>query len=174
MKVTLGRSQGFSTVEWKASPLGDILADSVVALLMHAQSSTASIRLTSKPCFHGQSQEVDDGDYEPKSKKLKEGDRSEREQTLLRMFHDTLREQFVDVDAAYEARKATFEIKTDTGLESKALGSGEALTCSVSINFDDDVGVDGIIKVESIDSKLAANVQAALKNVAEAAAPLKL
>lgn len=174
VKVTLGRSQGFSTVEWKASPLGDILADSVVALLMHAQSSTASIRLTSKPCFHGQSQEGDDSEYEPKSKKLKEGDRSEREQTLLRMFHNTLREQFTDVDAAYEARKATFEINTDTGLESKALGNGEVLTCSVSIEFDDDEGVDGIIKVESVDSKLAANVRTALKNVAEAAAPLKL
>ncbi len=50
--VTTGKTRGVAIVEWEASPEGDVIADAVVALLMHAQSSTASIRLTSKPCRH--------------------------------------------------------------------------------------------------------------------------
>lgn len=174
VKVTIGKSEGYATIEWKASPLGDMLADSVVALLMHAQSSTASIRLTSKPCFHGRSIETMTDDEEPQNKKLKSSERSEREERLFKMFHDMLRQQFSDVEVVFEARKATFDITTDAGLDSKALSGGETLTCSVSIEFDDDAGVDGIIRVESVDKRLAKNIQSSLKTAAEAAAPLKI
>ena len=50
--IATGITPGIATVEWNASPVNDILADSIIALLMHAQSSAASIRITSKPCNH--------------------------------------------------------------------------------------------------------------------------
>ena len=44
------KRRGVAVVEWDASPANDVIADAVVALLMHAQTSAASIRLFSKPC----------------------------------------------------------------------------------------------------------------------------
>jgi len=64
--VVVGKTPRIATVEWGASPMCDILADSVVALLMHAQSTPASIRMTSKPCNHTISSE-ETGDAEDSS-----------------------------------------------------------------------------------------------------------
>eukprot|EP00584_Thalassiosira_punctigera_P005734 CAMPEP_0172534282 /NCGR_PEP_ID=MMETSP1067-20121228/6709_1 /TAXON_ID=265564 ORGANISM="Thalassiosira punctigera, Strain Tpunct2005C2" /NCGR_SAMPLE_ID=MMETSP1067 /ASSEMBLY_ACC=CAM_ASM_000444 /LENGTH=653 /DNA_ID=CAMNT_0013319059 /DNA_START=73 /DNA_END=2030 /DNA_ORIENTATION=- len=50
VNVVAGGTPGAVTVEWDCSSVGDVIADSVVALIMHAQSSAASIRLTSQPC----------------------------------------------------------------------------------------------------------------------------
>ena len=53
IKVTVGggeKRRGVAVVEWDASPANDVIADAVVALVMHAQTSAASIRLFSKPC----------------------------------------------------------------------------------------------------------------------------
>ena len=47
------KRRGVAVVEWDASPANDVIADAVVALVMHAQTSAASIRLFSKPCRHG-------------------------------------------------------------------------------------------------------------------------
>ncbi|GMH54843.1 hypothetical protein TrRE_jg6884 [Triparma retinervis] len=45
-----GPSSRKVAVEWDASPVNDMLADAAVALVMHAQTSSATIRVTSKPC----------------------------------------------------------------------------------------------------------------------------
>ena len=133
---------------------------------MHAQSSAASIRLTSKPCFHKRnSQTPDDSD------EAEEPDRK-RPRTLLRIFHDTLLEQFDSVEATYEARKASFEINTDTRLDSVSLDDGNKLTCNVEIEFDADNDIDAKIKVECSDEKLGKNVQECLRNVAKSLNPV--
>jgi hypothetical protein len=45
--IRTGLKNSVANVEWQASSAGDVIADSVVALLMHVQSSAASICLTS-------------------------------------------------------------------------------------------------------------------------------
>jgi len=170
VEIITGKTAGIATVEWIASPVGDILADSVIALLMHAQSSAASIKLTSKPCFHRRSApESADGtsDAEPERKRP-------RTDTMLRLFHDTLLEQFDKncVEATYEGRKATFEIKTDAGLESGTL-ENDHLMCNVAIEFEEGNDFDAKITVECSDAKFGTNIQECLKGVAEASGPLK-
>lgn len=166
--VTTGKAKGVAIVEWKASPVGDIMADSVIALLMHAQSSAASIRLTSKPCLcqkrNAESTPDQDDIDSPEQK---------RPRTLLRIFHDTLLEQFNSIEATYEARKASFEVSTDTRLDSVPLEDGKKLICNVDIEFEEDNDIDAIIKVECSDEKLAKNVQECLKNVAKSLNPVR-
>mmetsp|Transcript_28920 Transcript_28920/g.43620 ORF Transcript_28920/g.43620 Transcript_28920/m.43620 type:complete len:402 (+) Transcript_28920:704-1909(+) len=178
VKVTTGKTRGIATVEWEASPLGDVLADSVVALLMHAQSSAASIRLTSQPCGHqrkvsSSSEENEDGD-QPPSKKLREEKSQSTTESRLRLIHNTLLEQFKNVEATYESRVGTFEIKTDAGLESGSLADDDVLICNVRVEFEDDMGIDSKITVECNDGKLATNIQDCIQNVATAAAPIKI
>eukprot|EP00560_Eucampia_antarctica_P005564 CAMPEP_0197842840 /NCGR_PEP_ID=MMETSP1437-20131217/46971_1 /TAXON_ID=49252 ORGANISM="Eucampia antarctica, Strain CCMP1452" /NCGR_SAMPLE_ID=MMETSP1437 /ASSEMBLY_ACC=CAM_ASM_001096 /LENGTH=764 /DNA_ID=CAMNT_0043452779 /DNA_START=229 /DNA_END=2523 /DNA_ORIENTATION=- len=172
VEVTMGKSKGTATVEWLASPVNDVLADAVVALLMHAQSSAASIRLTSKPCGHGSSDSnnMDNETDEPASKRQKDENGEDR----LRLFHKVLLEQFQQVDAVYEGnKKATFEIQTDCGLESKTFTDGNTLLCTVNVDSIDTIsGQDYKISVECADSKLATNVQDCLRNIAIATTPL--
>ena len=176
--VTMGLQRGTATVEWTASPVGDILADSVVALLMHAQSSTASIRLTSQPCSHtrdhDEKEETSGQGSEPLTKKARLIDDNKRIDSILRLFHDTLLNQFKDVDASYDLRKASFEIRTDVGLEAGSVKDGEYLSCVVEVDFEYEGSIEAKITVECNDSKVAKNVQECLKNVAEAAAPLSI
>jgi cleavage and polyadenylation specificity factor subunit 3 len=47
VKVVSGKSDNMVTLSWEASPVNDMLADACVALIMHAQSSSASIRISS-------------------------------------------------------------------------------------------------------------------------------
>ncbi len=150
-------------MEWKASPVTDILADSVIALLMHTQSSAASIRLTSKPCYHGRS---------PDSDEKEDGPDKKRSKSILRMFHDTLLKQFENIEATYEARKAAFEINTDAGLESGALTTGEKLVCNVIVELPEEDSMKAKISVDCSDLKLAGNVQECLKRISEACLPL--
>ena len=172
--ITMGKRRGVAIVEWKASPVGDIVADSVIALLMHAQSSSASIRLTSQPCFHKRNAETpsDDGDGDGNGEEQEKQPEKKRPRTILRMFHDTLLEQFNSVDATYEARKAQFEIQSDTRLDSVPLEDGKKLTCNVEVEFEDYNDFDARIKVECADEKLCKNVQDCLKNVAKSTNPV--
>ena len=174
VKVTTGKTRGVATVSWDASPAGDILADAVVALLMHAQSSIASIRLTSKPCGHRRKKTSEDND-EPASKKQKEEESTEDiVESRLRLIHNTLLEQFDNVEATYEGSTASFEIQTDTGLE-KYPADGGILTCTVKVEFEDDTnGAEAKVTVECEDATLAANLQECVKNVALSSAPIKL
>ena len=178
VKVTTGKTRGVATVSWDASPAGDILADAVVALLMHAQSSIASIRLTSQPCGHRRKKTPEDDD-EPASKKQKEEEEEEESpanviESRLRLIHNTLLEQFDNVEATYEGSTASFEIQTDTGLE-KYPADGGILTCTVKIEFEDESnGIEAKVTVECEDATLAGNLQECVKNVALSSAPIKL
>ncbi len=167
VNVTTGKSRGVAIVEWNASPVGDIMADSVVALLMHAQSSAASLRLTSAPCCPKRTAEEGSPDDQNA-----EGRERKRPRTILRIFHDTLLEQFDTVEATYEARKANFEISSDTRLDSVPLEEGNRLVCNVEIEFEEGNDIDARIQVECSDEKLAKNVQECLKGVAKSLNPV--
>jgi len=155
-------------VEWEASPEGDVIADAVVALLMHAQSSTASIRLTSKPCRHPR---ASDEDEEPSKKQKRENESTT--ESRLRLIHDTLKDQFETVEAVYEGNTGTFEITSDAGLGSGSLGEDDTLVCTATVAFDDGSGAAAKITVECPDKKLGSNVQECLQNLAAAAAPIE-
>lgn len=169
--ITTGKTRGVAIVEWKASPVGDIVADSVIALLMHAQSSTASIRLTSQPCSHKRKDETPSDDESGKDKEEGQPEKK-RPRTILRIFHDTLLEQFNSVEATFEARKAQFEINSDTRLDSVPLEDGKTLTCNVEVEFEDGNDFDARIKVECSDEKLCKNVQDCLQNLAKSINPV--
>jgi cleavage and polyadenylation specificity factor subunit 3 len=154
--VTLTVEDKSVIVEWMASPAGDVLADSVVALLMHAQSSAASIRLTSKPCCgKRRDDETDVTEQEDASKKQKT-DTYER----LRLIHQTLRDQYQNVEAIYEEPNATYEIVTD----------GDKVT--VKVEMQDDTTAK--VSVESAEEKLASNVQDCIRNLLAATAPIQV
>jgi len=158
VSVTLGISKGVAIVEWEASQAGDVIADAVIALLMHAQSSTASIRMTSKPCCH------------PRPSKRSRADDAAESRLLL--VKDTLSDQFQLVEAVYEGNTGTFEITTDSGLESNAVSEGGILTCTATVAFSDESGADAKITVECLDKKLALQVQECLKGIAATFAPV--
>jgi Pre-mRNA 3'-end-processing endonuclease polyadenylation factor C-term/Beta-Casp domain/Zn-dependent metallo-hydrolase RNA specificity domain len=95
----------------------------------------------------------------------------------LRFLHATLKEQFQNVEAVYGGgRSATYEIQTDTGLDSSstALDDDGILRCSVRVDFDDDVGGNAQISVESKDEKLAKNVHECIRNAAAVTQPINL
>ena len=174
IKVTTGRTRGVATVSWDASPAGDILADAVVALLMHTQSSIASIRLTSKPCGHRRKKAATEDEEEPATKKQRESDASTVVESRLRLVHNTLLESYENVEATYEANSASFEIQTDTGLEDGIPADGDILVCNVKIEFEDEGAAEAKITVECEDAKLAGNIKECIKNVLIAAAPIQL
>jgi cleavage and polyadenylation specificity factor subunit 3 len=166
--VTLGMNEGVAVVKWEASPAGDVIADALVALIMHAQSSAASIRLTSKPCRHPRANEEE----EPESKKSRM-DESLTE-NRLRLIKDTLLDQFENVEVVYEGNMATYEIKTDTGLDTGIIQEEEEpLICTAKVSFQDSNGGNAEILVECVDKKLASNVQVCLQNLARGLAPLE-
>ena len=159
-------------MEWDCSSVGDVIADSVVALIMHAQSSAASIRLTSRPCNHRRKKPREEEE---------EGDNSKTTtEEYLRALHQALTDQFLSVEAIYEANKGTFEVKIDanSGNDTKdgeaADSGGGGLVCTATVEFED--GLDGTAKVtvESEDEKLASNVRTCLQNVAAASASIPM
>lgn len=155
-----------ATVEWEASPAGDVIADSVVALIMHAQSSSASIRLTSKPCRHP----LDSVDNEATAKKPKSDDLVG---SRLRFMRTLLKERFQNVEAVYDGYTGTYEIVTDAGLETGILDDEGRLKCIVTVEFDDAAASTAKITVDCEDRKIAANVQATLQNAAAALTSVK-
>lgn len=167
----MGKTEGVAIVEWEASPAGDVIADAMIALLMHAQSSAASIRLTSKPCRHPRPNDnSNDQVQEPTTKKS----RSEESlvENRLRLIKDTLKEQFELVDVVYEGPTATFEITLDTGLESNVMNEDGSLTCTAKVAFGDEEASIAEITVECTDNKLASNVRDCLRNLAATLAPV--
>jgi hypothetical protein len=171
ISVCVGKTDNVAIVKWKASPAGDVVADALIALIMHAQSSAASIRLSSKPCRHGRAFDTSEEDGEGQAKKARLDDMSLTE-NRLRFIHDTLRDQFEKVEATYEGNSASYEITTDTSLESGIVEYGEPITCSVDVSFPDDTGGIAEIRVESLDKQLASNVQTCLGNLTRLTAPL--
>jgi len=160
VSVLLGKTKGVAIVGWAASPAGDVIADAVIALLMHAQSSAASIRLTSKPCRHPR---PSDDDSTPSSKKQRAEDTTSSRLVLIK---DTLKDQFEKVEAVYEGNTGIYEIITDTGLESSAVNDDGVLTCTAKVAFADDTGSQAEITVECSDMKLASHVRECLNGLA--------
>jgi cleavage and polyadenylation specificity factor subunit 3 len=179
--LTFGDTKNMGILEWDASPASDTVADAIICLAMQAQTSNAAIRLTSKPCRHsrdtdddGNNNTVDDNGDGPSRKKPREGKVSPTE-SKLRFLKHTLKDQFANVEAVYEGNSATYEIKTDTGLDSEVvLEDDEGLTCTVKVTFDDDTGGLASVKTECIDHKLAKNVQTCITNIATLMNPLKI
>jgi Pre-mRNA 3'-end-processing endonuclease polyadenylation factor C-term len=171
VKVIAGMKKGIVTVEWEASPAGDVIADSVVALIMHAQSSGASIRLTSKPCRHPRDTSLEEGTEQKKVKSEVGG--SDLVNSRLRFVCSLLKEHFQNVEAVYEASRATYEIETDAGLEDGVLDDEGKLKCSVTVEFDDSAASLAKISVECTDKKISTNIQAMLQNVITAASAVK-
>jgi hypothetical protein len=172
--VLFGKTDGVAMVEWEASPAGDVIADALIALIMHAQSSAASIRLTSKPCRHPRSSDDSKEKKEEESsvKRPRHEDESLTE-NRLRLIKDTLKDQFENVEAVYEGNSATFEITTDTGLDTGVVKENEALVCIAKVSFADSSGRAAEISVECLDHKLASNVQECLRNLARSLALLE-
>jgi Pre-mRNA 3'-end-processing endonuclease polyadenylation factor C-term len=161
-------------VEWEASPAGDIVADALIALIMHAQSSAASIRLTSKPCRHPRAGDsgASNGDEEPALKKSRPEEES-LTQNRLRLIKDTLKDQFDTIETVYEGNTASYEIKTDTGLDSGVAKEDGYLLCNVKVSFADEYGGAAEISVECEDHKIASNIKECLKNLARTFIPLE-
>lgn len=153
-----------------------MIADAVVALIMHAQTSAASIRLTGRPCSH-------------RRKKVREASEEEEDnlkkqtEEYLRASYQALKSQFLFVEAAYEANRGKFEIKIDAATTEKKRENVDgddddadddgAVVCNATVEFENGL-VDGTAKitVESEDEKLASNVRVCLQNVAAAMAPI--
>lgn len=176
IKIKTGVQQGVVTIEWQASPAGDIIADSVVALIMHAQSSVASIRLSSKPCRHPNDNGLDDDEQQKKKIKNEDGTSetiNEVVESRLRYVHALLKDQFQNVDAVYDSNIATFEIVTDSGLvttldeDNEDEDNGKFLKCLVTVEVDKLAGDKAEIKIECRDEKFAANIQKTLRNALE-------
>lgn len=170
----MGKTESVAIVEWKASPAGDVVADALIALIMHAQSSAASIRLSSKPCRHPRtdvnSEDGKEGDGSL-AKKARLNDASLTE-NRLQLINDTLKDQFEQVEVMYEGNTASYEITTDTSLESGIVKDNEQITCTVDVSFADDSGGIAEIRVECLDKQLASNVQHCLRNLTKFMAPL--
>ena len=161
-------------VEWDASPAGDVVADALIALIMHAQSSAASIRLSGKPCRHSRADEGVEKDIEGDgsiAKKARLDDMS-LAQNRLQLIKDTLIDQFGKVEAVYEGNNASFEIKTDTGFEAGVDKDDDQISCKVYASFPDDCGGMAEIRVECSDKKLASNIQTCVRNLMKFTAPL--
>lgn len=165
-------------VEWEGSPAGDMIADAAIALLMHAQSSAASIRLTSRPCRHSRPVNVpEDDERAQKSAKEEADDDDGRSPTevRLRCCHDLLKKSFKDIEAVYDVSSASFEFKLDAPLESGIeLDEDGTITCNVKVEFPDERGLDALITVECKDKKIASNIQTMLRNLARTLAPIPI
>lgn len=170
VRIKMGQQPRVVIVEWQASPAGDVIADAVVALIMHAQSSAASIRYTSKPCHHPRDLSLSPTNADKTTqKKIKPDDLvSDR----LRFIRSVLKEQFQNVEAVYDAFKGTYDIVTDTGFEAASNVDG-TLHCQVIVEFDDALASTAKITVECQDNKIATNIQTTLQNAITAAAAVQ-
>jgi cleavage and polyadenylation specificity factor subunit 3 len=167
IRVTVGRKKSSAVVEWEASPANDVIADAVVALVMHAQSSTASIRLTSKPCRHPRAAEEEPPQQIPRSELTTTSSR-------LKLIADALKDQFENVQAIYEGNSALYEITTDCGLDASVMAEDGTLVCNVRAEFEDDKGTNATITVECADTKLGNHVQECIRNLTAAAGPVQV
>lgn len=148
-----------------------MIADAVVALIMHAQSSAAAIRLTSRPCRHS----LPTGeDGEPARKRPREAGEGSPTESRLRFLHNALLKQYESVEAVYDVNAGSFEIKLDTALESGVMEDDGMLTVTAKVEFEDETGNNAKITVESRDKTIASNVQDCLRNLCTSLAPISI
>ena len=147
-----------------------MLADAVIALLMHAQSSTASIRITSKPCCRRSTTE-----NQPPTKKTREDNTSNLVEHRLNLAFDLLRIHFEDVQSELDLNNyiGKFIVSSDLQDPDESDKMPEAI-CTVIIQFEDDSAMDAKISVESSDEKLASNIRDCLQSLTESAAPIQV
>lgn len=152
------------SVEWEASPANDILADSVITLIMHSQGSAASVRFTSQKCSHGKP-ELDSSN----SKRARTED-DDLLESRVSLFGNILKERFDRVDTLREGRKVTFEVaSSDLHLQSE-LEDGAFMV--VHIEFADITASDAFVSVECKDESIARDVQRMLQGVASSLSPI--
>ncbi|GKY99403.1 hypothetical protein MPSEU_000895000 [Mayamaea pseudoterrestris] len=168
VQILLDKAQYKAIIKWEASPVGDMIADSVVALLMQAQSSVASIRLSSNPCRHQRAPENEDDSFPKKSKIVDDVGVEER----LKFLYATLRDQFSSVEAVYEGLSGKFEVTTDAGIDASVLDESGRLVCVVDVTFEAGSSEAAQITVECPDEQLAVNVRACIQNVVAASIPI--
>jgi hypothetical protein len=96
----------------------------------------------------------------------------------LRIMHQSLKDNFLTVEATYEAKKATFEITIDANAgnsdEAEEGAESQGVVCTATVAFEDDLNDVAKITVECEDEKLAANVRDCLQNIAIASAPFAI
>jgi cleavage and polyadenylation specificity factor subunit 3 len=166
--VTVGTVKGIAVVEWDASPANDVIADAIVALILHSQSSPASIRLTSKPCRHPSASEL-----EPQ-RKIARDDSTTNTASRLKLISDSLKDQFNVVESIYESHRATYEIKADFSHDTSSTDLSETgeLLCHVTVEFEDEYGNHANVTVDCVDEKLGQNVRESIRSLASAAGPM--
>jgi len=152
------------SIEWESSPVGDLLADSVVAIIMHAQSAGASIRMSGTPC-------KEKGGGEGATTKTEES-AEEIKKKRLALAERLLKEQFSNVVSNLDS--GTFVIKFYKKAKAAASedGSGEIL-CGVKIVFtDDNSGCQ--IRVRCENDSVGKSVKECLSRMATASGPLQV
>uniref|UniRef100_A0A7S2Y2X5 Cleavage and polyadenylation specificity factor subunit 3 n=1 Tax=Entomoneis paludosa TaxID=265537 RepID=A0A7S2Y2X5_9STRA len=175
-------ANGTAIVEWDANPQGDVLADAVISLILHAQSSAASVRMTSQPCRHYRADDPENNNNNSESNKRAKT-RTDTISSRLRFIYSTLKDQFETVEAVYEGNQGVYEIQTDCGfLPADASGTKEEsdkkdiLKCTVTVLFDDNdvTGDRAHVAVESRDEQLANHVRDCIQTLAQATQPIPL
>lgn len=185
VQVIVGK--GTAIVEWDANPKGDVLADAILSLIMHAQSSAASVRMTSQPCRHYRPREEENKDTQD-SKKIKT--RTSTVESRLKFIYTTLKEQFENVEAIYEGSKGVYEIITDCGYlpvdetkkgndndgdeTTKDDSNNNLLNCTVTVLFQDQDGDQAQVAVESRDEQMANHVRNCIQTLAHAMQPINV
>ncbi|GMH93832.1 hypothetical protein TrVE_jg1883 [Triparma verrucosa] len=164
-------------LSWNASPVADMLADAAVALIMHSQTSAASIRITSKPCNHG----IREGEEKEDNKKKKKEELSPRS-ARLKIVNRLLLDQFSRVEADYDGGKFTVTCEKTTppppppeGAEEDKMDVEEKKTveCFVTVRFEED-GSGCSVRVECEEGEQGRLVQDSLKQLATAMQPIDL
>jgi len=164
--VKITSSAGGNTVKlaWAASPVNDMLADACVALIMHAQSSAASIRITSKPCFHEKEEEEEEEEEEGGGRKKSKVEESPKE-VRLRMAKKLLDDLFKDVEADME--KGIFTVKCEVNKEK------EDVVCVVTLEFSED-NSGCRVSVDCADEQQGGLVKDCIMQLGKATAPFKV
>ena len=127
-------------------------------------SSAASIRITSKPCFHGED-DAAGGGGEPSAKNSKVEEDESAKTTRMKIAHKLLLDQFSAVEADFD--NGLFTIKCEQTREQ------EEVVCMASLEFAEDGG--GVkINVECADEQQGALVRDCLLQLGRATAPFSL
>jgi len=189
VKVILGEVERTAIVEWDANPVCDMLSDAVIALIMHAQGSAASIRLTGSPCCGKKKVKKEDGigsDLPNKKTRSDDGNRpSDDSDIILNRFesvHTFLNEQFDNVKMELdfsESLSAIFYVYGDLPSdaptdEGKNSSLSLPVTCTVKLEFENKLGINAKLNVSGESEKIVSNIRSSLKHFVDGAGPITI